>query len=207
MAPAPAPAPGRPGRRAVPGTAEPPSRRTRFEHAVDTRSAGLGVWLLRRTRGRLAGLWGRRALVLMTRGRKTGRTREVPLQYSPDGDSMVVVAANSGMPRAPGWFHNLVADPRAVVDVGGRRLRVRAHVLGAEEAAAFWPRVLDAAQDYARYPERTSRTIPLVRLVPDSPRAVPSPGGSRVRARPRGGDAGRPGGPTAAVGGILGGGR
>ena len=157
------------------------SWRTRREHLVDTRSAGLAVWLLRRTHGRLARLWNRRALVLLTRGRRTGRSREVPLQYFPDGGSMVVVAANSGLDRAPGWYHNLTAEPRAVVDVDGGRLRVRAEELTAPEADAFWPRVLEAAPDYARYPERTARRIPLVRLVP----APSDDGGPRGPARSR----------------------
>ncbi|HEU4898843.1 MAG TPA: nitroreductase/quinone reductase family protein [Actinomycetota bacterium] len=143
--------------------------RTRLEHEVDTRSARLGVGLLRLTKGRIARLWRRQVLVLTTRGRRSGRERTVPLQYFPDGENLIVVAANSGLPSPPGWYFNLTADPRARVEVGGRRLAVRAEELSAEEAAAFWPRVLRAAPDYARYPRRTSRRIPLLRLVPATP--------------------------------------
>ena len=42
--------------------------RTRLEHAVDRHSVGVGAWLLRRTKGRIVGLWRRRALVLTVRG-------------------------------------------------------------------------------------------------------------------------------------------
>jgi len=140
--------------------------KTRLEHEVDTRSVGLGAWLLRRTKGRVARAWGRRVLVLTTTGRRSGRTRVVPLQYFPDGDRMVVVAANSGLPAPPGWYFNLTSTPVARVEVDGRSLRVRAEELSDAEAAAFWPRVLQAAPDYARYPRRTSRRIPMVRLVP-----------------------------------------
>jgi deazaflavin-dependent oxidoreductase (nitroreductase family) len=95
---------------------------------------------------------------------------------------MIVVAANSGLPSPPGWYFNLTADPRARVEVGGRRLAVRAEELSAEEAAAFWPRVLQAAPDYARYPRRTSRPIPLLRLVPVTPATSSSkPVGHRRR--------------------------
>ena len=80
-----------------------------------------------------------------------------------------MVAANSGLPSPPGWYCNLTADPRAKVEVGGRTLAVRAQELSAEEAAAFWPRILRAAPDYARYPRRTSRRIPLLRLIPATP--------------------------------------
>jgi hypothetical protein len=71
--------------------------------------------------------------------------------------------------QAAAQYFNLTADPRAWVEIGGRRLAVRAEELPAEEAAAFWPRVLQVAPDYARYPRRTSRRIPLLRLVPATP--------------------------------------
>jgi deazaflavin-dependent oxidoreductase (nitroreductase family) len=143
--------------------------RTRLEHEVDTRSARLGVGLLRLTNGRIARLWRRQALVLTTRGRRSGRERTVPLQYFPDGENLIVVAANSGLPSPPGWYFNLSADPRARVEVAGRTLAVRAEELSTQEAAAFWPHVLQVAPDYARYPRRTSRRIPLLRLVPATP--------------------------------------
>lgn len=138
----------------------------RIEHEVDTRSVGVGAWLLRHTKGRVVRLWHRQALVLTTRGRKSGLDRTVPLQFFPDGDSMIVVAANSGLPSPPGWYFNLTADPRARVEVGGRPVQVLAEELAVDEAAAFWPRVLDTAPDYSKYPKRTSRRIPLIRLVP-----------------------------------------
>jgi hypothetical protein len=52
---------------------------------------------------------------------------------------------------------------------------VRAEELSADEAAAFWPRVLQAAPDYARHLTRTSRRIPLLRLVPQRERVLPDP--------------------------------
>ena len=138
--------------------------RTRLEHGFDRRSVPLAVWLLRATRGRMARLWRRRALVLNVRGRRSGRPRSVPLQYFPDGEAMVVVAANSGLPTLPAWYLNLLADPAPSVDVDGRRLAVRAERMSAEEAAAFWPKLLGIAPDYERYLRRTTREIPLVRL-------------------------------------------
>ncbi|HET7270991.1 MAG TPA: nitroreductase/quinone reductase family protein, partial [Rubrobacter sp.] len=100
---------------------------------------------------------------------KSGLERTVPLQFFPDGDDMIIVAANSGLPSPPGWYFNLTADPLARVEVGDRTLQALAEELSAEEAAAFWPRVLQDAPDYARYPRRTSRRIPIVRLVPVRP--------------------------------------
>jgi deazaflavin-dependent oxidoreductase (nitroreductase family) len=82
---------------------------------------------------------------------------------------MIVVAANSGLPSPPGWYFNLTTDPFVWVEVGERTLQARAEELSAEEEAVFWPRVLQVAPDYARYPRRTSRRIPMVRLVPVGP--------------------------------------
>ncbi|GIH96342.1 nitroreductase/quinone reductase family protein [Planobispora siamensis] len=143
--------------------------RMRIEHEVDTRSVGFGVWLLRLTRGRAAHLWRRQALVLTTRGRRTGRERTVPLQFFPDGDDVIVVAANSGLPSPPGWYFNLTAASGARVEVDGLTRHVRARELTAPEADAFWPRVLDAAPDYARFSRRLGRRPPLVRLTLDPP--------------------------------------
>lgn len=140
--------------------------KTRLEHVVDTRSVRFGVWLYRRTRGRAPHLWRRRALVLTATGRRSGVPRTVIVQFFPDGADLVVVAANSGLPTHPGWYFNLKAHPEARVEVEGRTLRVHAEELSPEEAAAFWPRVLETAPDYARYRQRTSRVIPLLRLTP-----------------------------------------
>lgn len=141
-------------------------RRTQLEHLLDTRSVPLATWLLRRTHGRISRLWRRRTLVLTTRGRRTGLPRAVPLQFFPGGDAFVVVAANSGLPRPPAWYLNLTAEPRATVEVDGRKLAVRAEELSDEEATAFWPHVLEAAPDYARYPRRIGRLPRLLRLTP-----------------------------------------
>lgn len=143
-----------------------PRIRTRLEHAVDRHSVRFGAWLLRRTRGRAAHLWRRRALVLTTVGRRSGLPRTVVVQYFPDGPNVIVVAANSGLPTHPAWYLNLTAHPEAEADVEGRRLRVRAVELTAQERADWWPRVLATAPDYARYRERTDRQIPMLRLVP-----------------------------------------
>lgn len=153
--------------------------KTRAEHLVDTRSVGVGAWLYRRTDGRITRLWRRRALLLTTTGRRSGLPRTVIVQLFPDGEDLVVVAANSGLPTHPAWYLNLMADPRARVEVEGRTLQVRAEQLSASEAEEFWPRVLAIAPDYDRYRRRTDRVIPLLRLVrqDDAPDQPPAAGG------------------------------
>jgi deazaflavin-dependent oxidoreductase (nitroreductase family) len=140
--------------------------KTRVEHEADKRFFVIGAWLYRRTNGRIVRLRHRRALILTASGRRSGLPRSVLLQFFPDGHDMVVVTANSGLPTHPEWYFNPKAHPHARVEVEGTSMQVRAEELSAEDAAAFWPRVLEIAPDYAKYPKRTDRVIPLIRLVP-----------------------------------------
>lgn len=136
-----------------------------LEREGNRRLRSLGTVLYRLTGGRFAPR-DRDVLLLTTRGRKSGREHTVLLQSFPDGENMVVVAANSGRPSHPDWFLNLEAAPTARVEIKDRTLRVRAEQLSAEEVAALWPRILRRGPTYARYRKATGRAIPLVRLVP-----------------------------------------
>jgi F420H(2)-dependent quinone reductase len=135
-----------------------------LNYELDKRLGGLGVGLYRLTGGRIARKVD--VLILTTRGRRSGKTRTVLLQFFRDGANMVIVAANSGRSSHPGWFYNLKATPTVRVQVRDRILQVRAEELSVEEMTAFWPRVLRVAPTYERYQKATNRPIPLVRLVP-----------------------------------------
>jgi F420H(2)-dependent quinone reductase len=150
-------------------TGVPLTRRERFTldlgRVLDRRLSPLGVWMYRRTRGRITGPWKVDALVLTTRGRRSGRKRSVVVQFFREGEEMILAAANDGGETHPGWYHNLVTDPNARVEVMGRTIPVRAEELGEEEAAAWWQRVLLRSPNYEQYTRATSRRIPIVRLV------------------------------------------
>jgi deazaflavin-dependent oxidoreductase (nitroreductase family) len=141
--------------------------KTRIEHEVDSRSVALGVWLYRRTRGRIVRMWHRRAIVLTATGRRSGRPRTVLVQVFEDESGLFVVAANSGLSRPPGWYFNLLAEPRVVGELDGRRLHLRAAQLPEADAADLWRRVvLAVAPDYEKYARRIGRIPPIFRLVP-----------------------------------------
>jgi F420H(2)-dependent quinone reductase len=129
----------------------------------------LGVWVMRRSRGRITGPFKVNALVLTTHGRRSGRERSVVLQFFPDDQSMVVAAANDGGASHPGWYHNLAAHPDARVEIGGRVLAVRATELAPDEARAWWRRILEISPEYEQYERATSRTFPILRLTPLDP--------------------------------------
>jgi len=110
---------------------------------------------------RLAGV---DVLLLTTRGNRTGKNRTVPLLYLRDGPDFIVVASYGGRPHHPDWYLNLMASPKAQIQVDGVRLDVRAETLAADERRVWWELAVDAWPDYAAYQKRTDRQIPLVRL-------------------------------------------
>jgi deazaflavin-dependent oxidoreductase (nitroreductase family) len=106
------------------------------------------------------------SLLLDHVGAKSGTKRTTPLTYARDGDAFVIVASKGGHPKHPAWFHNLRAHPDTTIQVGSRRLPVRARVATAEERTRLWPKVVDTYGGYAGYQKRTEREIPLVILEP-----------------------------------------
>lgn len=133
------------------------------------------VRAFRLTNGRIGSSWRIGAgfrkpvptLLLEHRGRKSGRVFTTPLLYLRDGDRLVVVASQGGLPHHPQWFRNLQATPRTRVDVKGQRgLEVVAHVADPDERARLWPRLVDLYADFAKYARWTDREIPVVVLTP-----------------------------------------
>jgi deazaflavin-dependent oxidoreductase (nitroreductase family) len=83
--------------------------------------------LYRATGGRIgANMAGMRMLLLETLGRRSGQRRATPLLYVEDGERFVVVASNAGDARNPAWLLNLRKHPEAGIQVGTRRVAVRA---------------------------------------------------------------------------------
>lgn len=123
--------------------------------------------LFRATDGGVGGrLVGCPVLLLNTAGRKTGLRRTTPLLYLRDGDRYVTVASNGGTREHPAWWLNLEIHPEATVEVGGRKVRVRAQEAGPEERARLWPRLVGMYSSYEDYQRRTDREIPVVVLHP-----------------------------------------
>ena len=131
--------------------------------------------VFRLTNGRLGGLWRVGAgfrkpvpvLLLDHVGRTSGTTYTTPLLYLEDGDAVVVVASQGGMPKNPQWYANLLASPDTTVHLPRRgRRAVRAREAVGEEREALWPRLVELYADFASYASWTERTIPVVVLDP-----------------------------------------
>ncbi|WP_163757584.1 nitroreductase family deazaflavin-dependent oxidoreductase [Mycobacterium botniense] len=108
-------------------------------------------------------------LLLHTTGAKTGKPRTTSLTYARDGDNYLVVASKGGDPRAPGWYHNLKADPNVEINVGPKRFSVTAKPVapGDPDYPRLWQIVnTNNANRYEKYQRRTSRPIPVIVLTP-----------------------------------------
>ncbi len=135
--------------------------------AVQRAATRLHTRLYRATRGRIGGrIAGGPVLLLTTTGRKTGMERTVPLLYLRDGEDLVLVASNGGTATHPTWWLNLREDRVATVEVGERRLSVRAREASAGERKRLWPLLVEMYGGYEGYQEKTDREIPVVLLRP-----------------------------------------
>jgi F420H(2)-dependent quinone reductase len=127
----------------------------------------LHVAAYRATKGKIGGrLMNSPVLLLLTTGRKSGRERTTPLLFLRDGVNYIMVASNGGTAGDPAWWLNLQKDPEAIVEVGGRTLRVRAEEVKGEEKRRLWTRLVETYPLYESYQRRTDREIPVILLRP-----------------------------------------
>jgi deazaflavin-dependent oxidoreductase (nitroreductase family) len=105
-------------------------------------------------------------LLLTTIGKKTGLSRTVPLPYFRDGASYVLIASFGGNAKNPAWLGNLKATPTVDVQVGAKKLKLKARVTQGEERARVWAQVTRDYPRYLAYQTKTEREIPVVLLEP-----------------------------------------
>jgi deazaflavin-dependent oxidoreductase (nitroreductase family) len=115
--------------------------------------------------GRVGGPFeGAPLLLLTSTGAKSGEERTTPVMFLPDGERMVIFASKAGAPTNPAWYHNLVANPTATVEVGTESFQAQARVASGEERAELYNRQAELRPQFADYAEKTTREIPVVVL-------------------------------------------
>jgi F420H(2)-dependent quinone reductase len=132
--------------------------------------SNVNVWVYRKSGGRLMGNWrvgaafpwGIPLCLVTTRGRKTGRLITKPLVFIEDGERIVVVASQGGLPAHPLWYLNIEADPHVTVQVRSTTRHMLAHTATAAERAELWPRLVAHYADFDSYQAWTDREIPVV---------------------------------------------
>ena len=105
------------------------------------------------------------ALLLETRGARSGQPRRSTLGYLAEPpDAWLIIASTGGAAWNPAWLHNLAKDPDAIIELGdGRRIEVRAETVRAPSSSG-----LEADRGRGAVVRglsaKTDREIPVVRL-------------------------------------------
>ena len=140
--------------------------------AIGARMLAVHQWVYESSGGRVGHrVLGVPCLLLRTVGAKTGLQRTNSLTYARDGVDYLVVASVGGAPKAPGWLHNLKAQPEAEAQLGTRRELVTARPVYPDEEGydRLWDLVNKGNHGrYRTYQRATTRPIPVVVLSPRS---------------------------------------
>jgi deazaflavin-dependent oxidoreductase (nitroreductase family) len=130
------------------------------------------TWLVRVTRGKIGGRFGRlRFLLLHHVGAKSGAPRTTPLLYHPldDRSGYVIIGSKGGSATNPAWLYNLRAHPDVEIEIPGeeRRRPVRAReVPEGDERERLWNLMVADWRFFDSYQKRTPRRIPVLLLEP-----------------------------------------
>jgi deazaflavin-dependent oxidoreductase (nitroreductase family) len=122
----------------------------------------------RANEGRVGGPFdGMDMLLLHHTGARSGIERINPLAYRQDGERYVVFASKAGAPEDPAWFHNLVANPQARIEVGTDEFAVLAEEAHGEERDRLYREQSEDRPQFREYEQKTDRVIPVVLLTPE----------------------------------------
>jgi deazaflavin-dependent oxidoreductase (nitroreductase family) len=109
-------------------------------------------------------------VLLTTKGAKSGAERIVALGGFQEGDdSWLIVASKGGSKTHPAWLNNMIKHPDDIwLEVGKRKMKVHAESLRGAERVDAYNRIASLAPQYGKYPKKTDRVIPVIRLTPIS---------------------------------------
>ncbi len=121
----------------------------------------------RANEGRVGGPFaGAPLLLLHSKGAKTGVDRVSPMMYRTVPGGWAVFASKAGADTNPDWYHNLLANPRATVEIGTQTREVTARVTEGAERDEIWTAHKTEYTGFADYERKTTRQIPVVVLEP-----------------------------------------
>lgn len=111
------------------------------------------------------GFAGAPLLILHSVGAKSGKARVNPLMYQDLGQGQVAIfASKGGAPKNPDWYHNLLANPHATIELGTETFDVTARVARGEERLRIWSPWKHRYPFFAQFERKTKREIPVVIL-------------------------------------------
>jgi deazaflavin-dependent oxidoreductase (nitroreductase family) len=127
----------------------------------------LNTFAIRISRGRIGSQLGTQDILLLhSLGQKSGRQHVTPIAYFQTEGFYFLVGSNWGKPQNAAWFHNLLAQPRTIVEVKGKRIPVEASQAYGQDYARLWEYAIQHHPPYLHYQEMTRRHIPIMILKP-----------------------------------------
>lgn len=116
---------------------------------------------------------GMHHLMLCTVGRRSGEVKKAALPYWRDaGGHPIVVASYAGSPKHPAWYLNLSdreANPEVLVRTQHEAWWAEAQDLEGDDYRRTWDAMVLDRPFYVDYQSRTTRKLPLIRLVKRRP--------------------------------------
>jgi deazaflavin-dependent oxidoreductase (nitroreductase family) len=101
-------------------------------------------------------------ILLTTTGRRTGRPLVTPLNFSEDGERLVVIASAGGSEQHPAWFLNLAANPDVTIEHGAETFQAVATVAEEPERTRLYDQQARRMPFFDAYRRRAAREIPVV---------------------------------------------
>lgn len=106
-------------------------------------------------------------LLLTTTGRKSGKSRTMPLLYAKHEGNYVIIASKGGAPKHPAWYLNLSANSEVEVQVAHDVFKANAETVPEGDLReTLWEKMVEIWPFYNEYQEKTERKIPVVLLRP-----------------------------------------
>ena len=105
-------------------------------------------------------------LLLTTIGRTSGEPRSVPILYLREGSALWVMASNYASRNHPAWSYNLLANPKATVQIRDERFDVTARLGSDTDKERLWPRLLELYPSWKQYSTWSDRDFRLFALEP-----------------------------------------
>lgn len=150
--------------------AKPPPRADSKAWTAFNKVAALNRVVYRASGGRFGNKMpgsGAPVILVHTTGAKSGKRRVQPLIGLDDDGRWLIVASKGGTNKHPAWYHNLKANPETEIEVGRKRIPVKARIVDEPERAELWPKLVEIYPPYAEYQEFAGeRRIPVLSLDP-----------------------------------------
>jgi deazaflavin-dependent oxidoreductase (nitroreductase family) len=106
-------------------------------------------------------LAGRPLAIMTSKGARTGQDRTAIVTYHRDGDAFVIAATKGGADEHPQWYYNLVAHPQATFEAANDVFQVIARESTGDERQRLYDEHARLYPEFAAYPSKTSRVIPV----------------------------------------------